>query len=85
MTVSSADAVLDPTLVPMATHMYTPLEVRSVREMIRLLVIEKAELVSVILKLSPLVRGILFPSLSIITQETMGRGNPSTEQLNTAP
>ncbi len=52
-------------------------------EIVRVLVIVNGVLVSAIF--SPLlVRGLSFPSLSTITQETVGRGNPSTEQLNIA-
>ncbi len=68
-----------------ATHMYRPDRLILVGEMVRLLVSEIAVLViSAIVTLSSAVMGLWFPSLSTITQETMGRGNPSTEQLNTA-
>ncbi len=68
-----------------ATHTYRPDRLILVGEMVRLLVSEIAVLVSVIATLSSAVMGLWFPSLSCnITQETVGRGNPSTEQLNTA-
>ncbi len=67
-----------------ATHTYRPDRLILVGEMVRLLVSEIAVLVSAIATLSSAVTGLWFPSLSTITQETVGRGNPSTEQLNTA-
>ena len=54
-------------------------------KIIRVLVtVDGDVLVSVISKLFSAIRYLWFPSSSTITQEIMGRGNPSTEQLNTA-
>ncbi len=51
---------------------------------VRVLVTVDGVLVSAISKLSSAIRDFSFPLSCNITQETVGRGNPSTEQLNTA-
>ncbi len=76
---STTDALIDPTSL-VDTHTYTPFNVRSVREMIIMLSLIKAEFVSEI----KAVTGLWFPSPSTITQEIVGRGNPSTIQFNIA-